>query len=129
MLRAFGAVSCLNVGVKDLIIINTPDALLVANKDRSQEVSQVVAKLKQLNRIELEQQLRNHRPWGYFETRRHGPGFQVKLLHVKRGGKLSMQKHFRRSEHWIVVRGRALVTIDGIGRYLEENHSGYISAT
>ena len=68
-------------------------------------------RLKQSNRKEQEQHLRNYRPWGYFETLNIGPRFQVKLLHVKPGGKLSMQMHHHRSEHWIVVQGTAQVVI------------------
>ena len=117
------------IGVKDLVIIDTPDALLVADRSRSQEVSKVVARLKQSNRKEQEQHLRNYRPWGFFETLNIGPRFQVKLLHVKPGGKLSMQMHHHRSEHWIVVQGTAKVVIGDIERLVRENESVYIFAT
>lgn len=117
------------IGVKDLIIVNTPDALLVADKSRAQDVSRVVQRLKQSNRKEHEQHLRNYRPWGYFETLNIGPRFQVKLLHVKPGGKLSMQMHHHRSEHWIVVQGTAKVAIGDKEQLLRENESVYIFAT
>ena len=117
------------IGLKDLIIVDTPDALLVADKDRAQDVSKVVAKLKLSNRKEQEQHLRNFRPWGYFEPLNIGPRFQVKLLHVKPGGKLSMQMHHHRSEHWIVVQGTAKVVIGDIERLVRENESVYIFAT
>ncbi len=117
------------IGLKDLIIVDTPDALLVADKSRAQDVSKVVAKLKQSNRKEQEQHLRNYRPWGYFETLNIGPRFQVKLLHVKPGGKLSMQMHHHRSEHWIVVQGTAKVTIGDIDKLVRENESVYIFST
>jgi mannose-1-phosphate guanylyltransferase/mannose-6-phosphate isomerase len=117
------------IGVKDLIIVNTPDALLVADKARAQDVSKVVAKLRQLNRKEHEQHLRNFRPWGYFETLNLGPRFQVKLLHVKPGGKLSMQMHHHRSEHWIVVQGTAKVVVGEVEKLVRENESVYIFAT
>ena len=117
------------IGVKDLIIVNTPDALLVANKGDTQDLSGLMEKLRQLNRTEREQHLRNHRPWGYFETLTIGPHFQVKLLHVKPGGKLSLQKHFHRSEHWVVVRGTAKVTIGDNEELAQENESVYIAAT
>ncbi len=117
------------IGVKDLVIVDTPDALLVADKSRSQEVSKVVARLKLSNRKEQEQHLRNYRPWGFFETLNIGPRFQVKLLHVKPGGKLSMQMHHHRSEHWIVVQGTAKVVIGDIERLVRENESVYIFAT
>jgi mannose-1-phosphate guanylyltransferase/mannose-6-phosphate isomerase len=117
------------IGVKDLVIVDTPDALLVADKARTQEVSRLVALLKQSNRIEQAQHLRNHRPWGFFETLSVGPRFQVKLLHVKPQGKLSLQMHHHRSEHWVVVRGTAKVTIGETEKLVQENESVYITAT
>ena len=117
------------IGVHDLVIVDTPDALLVADKSRTQDVSKIVARLKQSNRKEQEQHLRNYRPWGYFETLNIGPRFQVKLLHVKPGGKLSMQMHHHRSEHWIVVQGTAKVVIGEIEQLVRENESVYIFAT
>jgi mannose-1-phosphate guanylyltransferase / mannose-6-phosphate isomerase len=117
------------IGVDNLVIVDTPDALLVADKSRSQEVSAIVAKLKQSNRKEHEQHLRNYRPWGYFETLSIGGRFQVKLLHVEPGGKLSMQMHHHRSEHWVVVRGTARVTVGDSARLVQENESVYITAT
>ncbi len=117
------------IGVNDLIIVNTPDALLVADKNRTQDVSKIVQRLKQSNRKEQEQHIRNYRPWGYFETLNIGPRFQVKLLHVKPGGKLSMQMHHHRSEHWIVVQGTAQVSIGDREQLVRENESVYIFAT
>ena len=117
------------IGIKDLIIVDTPDALLVADKSRSQDVSKIVASLKRSNRKEQEQHLRNYRPWGYFETLNIAGRFQVKLLHVKPGGKLSMQMHHHRSEHWIVVQGTAKVVIGDIEKLVRENESVYIFAT
>jgi mannose-1-phosphate guanylyltransferase/mannose-6-phosphate isomerase len=117
------------VGVKDLVIVNTPDALLVADKARAQEVSKIVARLKQSNRHEHAQHVRSYRPWGFFETLSLGPRFQVKLLHVKPGGKLSLQMHHHRSEHWVVVHGTAKVTIEGGEKLVSENESVYIVAT
>jgi mannose-1-phosphate guanylyltransferase / mannose-6-phosphate isomerase len=117
------------IGVENLIIVDTPDALLVADKDRSQDVSKVVAALRASNRKEHEQHLRNYRPWGYFETMSIGPRFQVKLLHVNPGGKLSMQMHHHRSEHWVVVQGTAKVVIGDTEQLVRENESVYIIAT
>ncbi len=117
------------IGVNDLVIVDTPDALLVADRSRSQDVSKIVAQLKTSNRKEQEQHLRNLRPWGYFETLNIGPRFQVKLLHVKPGGKLSMQMHHHRSEHWIVVQGTAKVVIGDTEKLVRENESVYIVAT
>jgi len=117
------------IGVDNLVIVDTPDALLVADKSRSQDVGKLVARLRQSNRKEQEQHLRNFRPWGYFETLNVGSRFQVKLLHVKPGGKLSMQMHHHRSEHWIVVQGTAKTVIGDLEKLVRENESVYIFAT
>ena len=117
------------IGVENLIIIDTPDALLVADKSRSQEVSTVVQRLKASHRKEQEQHLRNFRPWGYFETLSIASRFQVKLLHVKPGGQLSMQMHHHRSEHWVVVQGTAKVTVGDTEKLVRENESVYIFST
>ena len=117
------------IGVEDLIIVDTPDALLVADKSRSQDVGKIVGELKRSNRKEQEQHLRNFRPWGYFETLSIGPRFQVKKLHVKPGGKLSMQMHHHRSEHWVVVQGTARVVVGDLEKLVRENESIYIFAT
>lgn len=117
------------IGVDNLVIVDTPDALLVADRSRAQDVSKVVERLKLSNRKEHEQHLRNLRPWGYFETLSLEPRFQVKLLHVKPGGKLSMQMHHHRSEHWIVVKGTAKVVIGDEEKLVRENESVYIFAT
>ena len=117
------------IGVSNLIIVDTPDALLVADKSRAQEVSTIVSKLKLSNRKEQEQHLRNYRPWGFFETLSFSGRFQVKLLHVKPGAKLSMQMHHHRSEHWVVVQGTAKVVIGDIEKLVRENESVYIFAT
>jgi len=117
------------LGVKDLVIVDTPDALLVADRNRAQDVSTIVAELKRSNRTEQEQHLRNYRPWGFFETLNVGPQFKVKLLHVKPGGKLSLQMHHHRSEHWVVVQGTAKVVIGDSEKLVRENEGAYIVAT
>jgi mannose-1-phosphate guanylyltransferase/mannose-6-phosphate isomerase len=117
------------IGIENLVIVNTPDALLVADKSRAQDVSRIVCRLQQTNRKEHEQHIRNFRPWGYFETLNVASRFQVKLLHVKPGGKLSMQMHHHRSEHWIVVQGTAHVVIGEKEQLVRENESVYITAT
>lgn len=117
------------IGVEDLIVVDTPDALLVADKKCSQDVSKLVALLRRSNRKESDQHLRCFRPWGYFETMSLASRFQVKLLHVKPGGKLSLQMHHHRSEHWVVVRGTAKVTIGDDEKLVRENESAYITAT
>jgi mannose-1-phosphate guanylyltransferase/mannose-6-phosphate isomerase len=117
------------MGVSDLVIVDTPDALLVADRTRAQDVGTLVSRLKATGRKEHESQVRSYRPWGYFETLNVGPRFQVKLLHVKPGGKLSLQMHHHRSEHWVVVHGTAKVTVGGEERLIYENQSVYIVAT
>lgn len=117
------------IGVKDLVIVETPDTILIADKFRSQEVTKLVRRLKAAGRTEHEQHVKNYRPWGFFETLNVGSRFQVKLLHVKPGGVLSMQMHHHRSEHWVVVQGTAKVTIDGTEKLVGENESVYITAT
>jgi mannose-1-phosphate guanylyltransferase/mannose-6-phosphate isomerase len=117
------------MGVSDLVIVDTPDALLVADRTKAQDVGTLVARLKEAGRKEHESQVRNHRPWGYFETLSAGPRFQVKLLHVRPGGKLSLQMHHHRSEHWVVVHGTAKVTVGDEERLIYENQSVYIVAT
>ncbi|MCH9806230.1 MAG: mannose-1-phosphate guanylyltransferase/mannose-6-phosphate isomerase [Alphaproteobacteria bacterium] len=117
------------IGVKDLVIVDTPDALLVADRSRAQDVSSVVKRLKEQGRKEQDQHIRNFRPWGYFETLSLSDRFQVKKLHVKPGAKLSMQMHHHRSEHWIVVQGTGKVVIGDMEKLVRENESVYIFAT
>ncbi len=117
------------VAARDLVIVNTSDALLVADRHRAPDVSAMVARLRQSGRKEHEQHVRNLRPWGYLETLNIGARFQVKLLHVKLGAKLSLQMYHHRSEHWIVVQGTARVVIGGAEKLVRENQSVYIFAT
>jgi len=117
------------LGVENLVIVDTPDALLVADRSRAQEVTRLVGHLRERGRKEHEQHLRNYRPWGYFETLSIGARFQVKLLHVNPGGMLSLQMHHHRSEHWVVVHGTAKVTVGDTEKLVRENESVYIVAT
>ncbi|WP_102957981.1 mannose-1-phosphate guanylyltransferase/mannose-6-phosphate isomerase [Mangrovicella endophytica] len=117
------------IGVDNLVIVETPDALLVADKTAAQDVGPLVERLRREKRSESEQHLRNYRPWGFFETLSLASRFQVKLLHVSPGRQLSMQMHHHRSEHWIVVQGTAKVTVGSDTRLVRENESLYISAT
>ena len=94
------------IGVKDLIIVDTPDAVLVADRAKAQDVSALVAKLRAAKRKEHEQHVRNYRPWGFFASLNVGPRFQVKLLHIKPGAKLSLQMHHHRSSTGSSCRGR-----------------------
>jgi mannose-1-phosphate guanylyltransferase/mannose-6-phosphate isomerase len=114
------------VGVKDLVIVETDDAVLVAHKDLAQDVKLAVEHLKSSNREEHIAHRRVYRPWGYFETLDQGKGFQAKRLMVKPGAKISLQRHRRRAEHWVVVSGMARVTRDGEEILLGPNQSTYI---
>jgi mannose-1-phosphate guanylyltransferase len=114
------------LGVEDLIVVDSDDALLVASRSRSQEVREVVEDLKRANRSEHLNHRRVYRPWGYYESIDAGDRFQVKRLMVKPGAALSLQLHRKRAEHWIVVSGRARVTRGEETLVLEENQSTYI---
>jgi mannose-1-phosphate guanylyltransferase / mannose-6-phosphate isomerase len=114
------------IGVKDLVVVATQDAVLVVPRARSQEVREMVAKLKAAKRPEATDHRRVHRPWGYYESIDIGDRFQVKRIVVSPGGTLSLQKHRHRAEHWVVVRGTAEVTIGEETRSVHENESTYI---
>ncbi|MEA3192957.1 MAG: mannose-phosphate guanylyltransferase / mannose-6-phosphate isomerase [Betaproteobacteria bacterium] len=114
------------VGTQDLLIIDTPDALLVAPKSRAADVKEVVAKLKVARRQEADAHRKVHRPWGHFDLLHAGPGFIVKSLVVKPGASLSLQSHRQRAEHWVVVRGTAQVTRGEDKFELKANESTYI---
>ncbi|MFZ0400506.1 MAG: mannose-1-phosphate guanylyltransferase/mannose-6-phosphate isomerase [Pseudolabrys sp.] len=114
------------VGVKDLIVVSTSDAVMVVPRARAQEVRELVSKLKAQKRPEATDHNRVHRPWGYYESIDMGERFQVKRIVVIPGGILSLQKHRHRAEHWVVVRGTAEVTIGEQVRAVHENESVYI---
>ncbi|MDP2562094.1 mannose-1-phosphate guanylyltransferase/mannose-6-phosphate isomerase [Psychrobium sp. 1_MG-2023] len=117
------------VGVEDLVVINTKDAILVAHKDKSQEVKQIVNQLKTEKRSEVTFHREVYRPWGKYDSIDNGDRFQVKRITVKPGAKLSVQMHHHRAEHWIVVSGTAKVQIDDTEQYVTENESVYIPIT
>ncbi|MBK7951140.1 MAG: mannose-1-phosphate guanylyltransferase/mannose-6-phosphate isomerase [Deltaproteobacteria bacterium] len=114
------------IGVRDLVIVETADAILVAPRDRAQEVKDVVARLERSRRSETEHNARVFRPWGHYEGVAEGDRFQVKRISVKPGGKLSLQMHHHRAEHWIVVAGTARITNGDQEMLLGENQSTYI---
>jgi mannose-1-phosphate guanylyltransferase/mannose-6-phosphate isomerase len=114
------------VGVDDLVVVETDDAVLVAAKDKVQEVKQVVAQLKAGQRSQAALHREVHRPWGSYDSVDAGDGFQVKRIKVKPGAALSLQSHERRAEHWIVVRGTARVTRNNDVFELFANQSTYI---
>ena len=114
------------VGVDDLVVVETDDAVLVAHKDKVQQVKEVVARLKADQRSHAVLHREVHRPWGSYDSIDQDEGFQVKRIKVKPGGRLSLQSHTRRAEHWIVVRGTARVTRDNDVFELHANQSTYI---
>ena len=114
------------VGVDDLVVVETPDAVLVTRKDRAQDVKAVTQYLQREQRMEHRHHQRVHRPWGTFEGIGQGPRYQVKRLAVKPGESLSLQMHHHRAEHWVVVTGTARVTCEDKTFLLTENQSTYI---
>ncbi len=114
------------LGVADLIVVETPDSVLVAHRDRAQEVKQLVAMLTQAGRSEPCSSPEVHRPWGSFQAIDSGGRHQVKHITVKPGGRLSLQRHHHRAEHWVVVSGTARVTVDERCFQVSENQSTYI---
>jgi mannose-1-phosphate guanylyltransferase/mannose-6-phosphate isomerase len=114
------------LGAEDLVVVETGDAVLVAARARAQEVKEIVARLDRLRRTEHVSHSRVYRPWGYYESIDAGPRFQVKRLMVRPGHALSLQRHRRRAEHWVVVSGRARVTRGQDTLYLGPDQSTYI---
>ena len=114
------------IGLEDIIAVAMPDAVLVAHKDRAQDVKAAVALLKSKGAAQAETIPRDYRPWGWYESLVLGPRFQVKRIVVNPGAALSLQSHHHRSEHWIVVAGTAKVTIDDEVKLVCENQSVYI---
>lgn len=114
------------IGLEDIVAVAMPDAVLIAHKNRAQDVKQAVATLKARNARQAESFSKDHRPWGWYESLAIGERFQVKRIVVKPGGSLSLQSHVHRAEHWIVVEGTAQVTIGSDQRMLTENQSVYV---
>jgi mannose-1-phosphate guanylyltransferase/mannose-6-phosphate isomerase len=116
------------IGLNDLLIVDTPDALLVAHKSKSQEVKQVVNRLKADNHDAHKLHRTAIRPWGAYTVLEEGPGFKIKRIVVKPGASLSLQMHHHRSEHWIVVEGTAEIVNGEETLLLQTNQSTYIPA-
>jgi mannose-1-phosphate guanylyltransferase/mannose-1-phosphate guanylyltransferase/mannose-6-phosphate isomerase len=114
------------IGLKNIIAVAMPDAVLVADASRAQDVKQAVAALKAKQAKQAESFPKDHRPWGWFESLAIGERFQVKRIVVHPGAALSLQSHHHRSEHWIVVQGTAKVTVDDEVKLVSENQSAYI---
>ncbi|NBU89069.1 MAG: mannose-1-phosphate guanylyltransferase/mannose-6-phosphate isomerase, partial [Betaproteobacteria bacterium] len=114
------------VGLKDVVVVETPDAVLVADREKSQDVKKIVNQLGAEQRGEQALHRKVHRPWGWYDSIDSGPRFQVKRIMVKPGASLSLQMHHHRAEHWIVVTGTAEVTVGDKIVLLSENQSTYI---
>ena len=123
LVRAASRRMIATIGIEDVVIIDTPDATLVARKDRVQDVKQIVEQLKQSGRQEHAFHRKVYRPWGNYDSIDAGERFQVKRIVVKPGAALSLQKHHKRAEHWVVVSGVAEVTCDDRVFELRENES------
>jgi mannose-1-phosphate guanylyltransferase/mannose-6-phosphate isomerase len=114
------------VGVNDLVVVETADAILVAHKDKTQDVKKIVDQLKAAGRSEGQNHRKVFRPWGSYDSVDNGARFQVKRIIVKPGAALSLQMHYHRAEHWIVVSGTAKVTKGDQILLLSEDESTYI---
>ncbi len=114
------------LGMKDVVVVATRDAVLVADKTRSGEIKGLVDHLKRAGRVEALQHASVYRPWGWYRTLEQQDRFQTKRIVVYPGGQLSLQKHLHRSEHWVVVKGTARVRVDETVSELSENESIYI---
>jgi mannose-1-phosphate guanylyltransferase / mannose-6-phosphate isomerase len=114
------------VGLDNVIVVATPDAVLVVAQREAERVKDLVDQLKTRNRNEALEHRRIYRPWGFYQTAHVGSRYQVKRIYVNSGGRLSLQKHFHRSEHWVVVRGVAEVTVGDEVRLVHENESVYV---
>ena len=114
------------LGLRDCVVVDTPDAVLVANKSALGELRSTIAELELAGKEEVIRQRRVMRPWGYFESIVNGPGYQVKRIAIAPGAALSLQYHNQRAEHWVVVRGVARVTCDEQTFELKANQTTYV---
>ncbi|MFN3210915.1 MAG: mannose-1-phosphate guanylyltransferase/mannose-6-phosphate isomerase, partial [Roseovarius sp.] len=114
------------IGLSDVIAVAMPDAVLVAHRDRAQDVKKAVSALREQGLSQAETLPRDYRPWGWFESLATGDRFQVKRIVVKPGAALSLQSHHHRAEHWIVVQGTAKVTVEDEVTLVSENQSVYV---
>jgi len=126
LVRSEDAILTAVVGLEDIIVVATPDAVLVTSRDKAEQVKGLVEQLKAQNRRQADQHLRIYRPWGYYQGIDLGSRYQVKRIVVKPNAKLSLQKHFHRAEHWVVVCGTAEIAVGTDVRTVHENESAYI---
>jgi len=117
------------LGLDDIVVVETKDAMMVAHKDKVQDVKKLVSKLDALERSETKNHCAVYRPWGWYDSVDMGGRFQVKRICVNPGASLSLQMHHHRAEHWIVVSGTAQVTCNEKTFLLTENQSTYIPIT
>lgn len=114
------------IGLQDLMVVDTPDVLLVARKGESQKVKKIVSQLKNAKRKEIAENVTMYRPWGSYTILAEGPGYKVKRIIINPGQKLSLQLHYHRSEHWTVISGTGKCTLDDKTVIFRENESTYI---
>ncbi len=114
------------VGVENIVVVETDDAIMVASKDRVQDVKEISEKLKKQGRTEYQAHRKVYRPWGWYDSIDMGPRHQAKRIAVNPGAKLSLQMHYHRAEHWIVIKGTAKITLDDREIILSEDQSTYI---
>jgi len=114
------------IGLSNIVVVETADAIMIAEKEASQSVKKIVKQLADKNREEIKSHRKVFRPWGNYESIDHGERFQVKRIVVNPGARLSLQMHHHRAEHWIVVTGTAKVTRGEEVSLLSENESTYI---
>ncbi len=114
------------IGLDNVVVVATGDAVLVADQSQTDKVKQLVERLKAERHPEATQHRRMYRPWGYYQSIDQGERYQVKRIVVRPGGRLSLQKHYHRAEHWVVVRGAAEVTLSGAVQLVHENESIYL---
>ncbi|NVK35113.1 MAG: mannose-1-phosphate guanylyltransferase/mannose-6-phosphate isomerase [Rhodobacteraceae bacterium] len=114
------------IGLSDILVISTTDSVLVAHKDKAQDVKKMVDYLKSNNRSEADAHPRSYRPWGWSERINAGDRFSVQSMMIKPGQGLTLQSHLHRAEHWVVVSGTVEITINGKAELLSENQSAYV---
>jgi mannose-1-phosphate guanylyltransferase/mannose-6-phosphate isomerase len=114
------------IGLQDVVVVATGDAILVADRSQTAKVKKLVERLKAQGHPEATEHRRNYRPWGYYQSIDQGSRYQVKRIVVRPGGRLSLQKHHHRAEHWVVVRGAAEVTLNAKTEMVHENESIYL---
>ena len=115
------------MGVSNLVIVDTHDALLVADKKKTNNIQKIITRVQNDCRSEAVSHRKVHRPWGYYDSIDSGEGYQVKRIFLNPKSKISLQSHNFRSEHWVVIKGNALITKGKEKFKLKENQSTYIS--